>query len=56
MTKTSIEKENAVLNEFFTAIKDKIKFQKKVDWDGIYYSQFSDTVLHRSKCGKHSNR
>jgi len=57
MTKT-IEKKKArdILNEFITAVKDKVKFPKKVNWDEIYYSQFSDQVLHRSKCRKHSNR
>ncbi len=36
------ENEKRVLNEFLTAVKDRIKMPKKVDWDEIYYSQFSD--------------
>lgn len=37
-----IEKKNPreVLNEFLTAVKDRIKLPKKVDWDEMYYSQF----------------
>ena len=28
------------LNEFLTAVKEKIRFPKKVDWDEMYGSQF----------------
>lgn len=33
------KKPRDALNEFFTAVKDKVKFPKRVDWDKEYASQ-----------------